>query len=47
MRVNPPKVVTWVIALVLLILGVLLASDPALIPGLGRYAFWFPVAGLI
>lgn len=44
MRLNPPKVITWWIALFLGVLGLL--GFLAVIAGLGQYAFWLVAAGL-
>lgn len=45
MKLSPPKVVTFWIAVALAVLG-LLASQGVL-AGLSRYAFWLVVAGFV
>ncbi len=44
MRLSPPKVITWWIALILGILGLL--GFLGVIAGLAQYAFWLVAAGL-
>ena len=43
MKLTPPKVITWWIALILGVLGLLGYLGVA---GLGTYAFWLVAAGL-
>jgi hypothetical protein len=45
MKLTPPKVVTWWVALVLGVLGLL--GHLGSIGSLGQYAFWFVMAGLV
>jgi len=45
-RLTPPKNVTWTLALLLLVLGVL-AKQMALPFGLSAYAFWLVVASSV
>lgn len=44
-KLSEPKVVTFVISVVLVILGVL--ASEGIISGLSTYAFWLVVAGFI
>jgi 4-hydroxybenzoate polyprenyltransferase len=44
MKLTPPKVITWWIALILGVLGLL--GFLGVISGLGQYAFWLVAAGL-
>ena len=44
MRLSPPKVITWWIALILGFLGLL--GFLGVIAGLAQYAFWLVAAGL-
>ncbi len=44
MKLTPPKVITWWIALLLGVLGLL--GFLGVIAGLGQYAFWLVTAGL-
>jgi len=44
MKLSAPKVITWWIAVVLGVLGLL--GQMAIVPALGAYAFWFVAAGL-
>ncbi len=44
MRLSPPKVITWWIALILGVLGLL--GFLGVIAGLSQYAFWLVAAGL-
>jgi len=44
MKLTPPKVITWWIALILGVLGLL--GFLGAIAALGTYAFWLVVAGL-
>jgi 4-hydroxybenzoate polyprenyltransferase len=44
MRLSPPKVITWWIALILGVLG--LFGSLGVIGGLSQYAFWLVAAGL-
>jgi hypothetical protein len=44
---NPPKLVTWWVSLVLLVLGVLMYIRVLAIPALSPYTFWIVVIGLI
>ena len=46
MRLSPPKQITWIIALILGVVGILanLASIPAITPATG---FWLVVAGWV
>jgi uncharacterized membrane protein YtjA (UPF0391 family) len=45
MRLTPPKTITWWIALVLGVLGLLGYSGN--VAGLSAYAFWLVMAGLV
>ena len=45
MKLTPPKVVTWWIAFILLVLGLLGALG--IIGALGTYVIWFLAIGLI
>ena len=45
MRLSAPKVITWWIAVVLGVLGLLGQLD--IVPTLGAYAFWFVAVGLV
>ena len=45
MKLTPPKVITWWIALILLVLGLLGALG--VIGALGAYVVWFLAIGLI
>jgi 4-hydroxybenzoate polyprenyltransferase len=45
MRLSPPKVITWWIALILGVLGLL--GFLGVIAGLGQYAFWIVAVGLV
>lgn len=45
MRLSPPKVITWWIAVFLGVLGLL--GHSGAIAGLSAYAFWLVTAGLI
>jgi L-asparagine transporter-like permease len=45
MSLSPPKQVTWVIALILTLVGLL--ANLMSIPPLSRYAFWFVLAGAV
>jgi 4-hydroxybenzoate polyprenyltransferase len=44
MRLTPPKVITWWIALILGVLGLL--GFLGVIAGLSQYAFWLVAVGL-
>ena len=44
MKLSPPKVITWWVALVLGVLGLL--GFVGVVAGLGQYAFWLVAAGL-
>ncbi len=44
---TPPKLVTWWVSLVLLVLGVLMYVRVLVIPALNPYTFWIVVVGLI
>jgi 4-hydroxybenzoate polyprenyltransferase len=44
MKLTPPKVITWWIALILGVLGLL--GFLGVIAGLNQYAFWLVTAGL-
>jgi hypothetical protein len=46
MKLSPPKVVTWLVALVLLLLG-LLGQQTPLPFGLSGYSFWLVVASSV
>jgi len=45
MKLSAPKVITWWIAVVLGVLGLLGQFD--IVPALGANAFWFVAAGLV
>jgi hypothetical protein len=45
MKLTPPKVITWWIAVILGVLGLL--GQLAIVPALGTYAFWLVTAGLV
>ena len=45
MKLSPPKVVTFWIAVILAALGVL--ASQGIVPGLSGYAFWLVVVGFI
>lgn len=45
MKLSAPKVVTFWIAVILAVLGVL--ASQGYIPGLSGYAFWLVVAGFV
>jgi hypothetical protein len=45
MKLSAPKVITWWIAVILGVLGLL--GHLAIVPALGTYAFWFVAAGLV
>jgi hypothetical protein len=44
MKLSPPKVITWWVALILGVLGLLGFMDQ--IAALSQYAFWLALAGL-
>lgn len=44
MKLSPPKVITWWVALILGVLG--LFGFLGVIASLGQYAFWLAAAGL-
>ncbi len=44
---TPPKLVTWWVSFVLLVLGVLMYVRVLVIPALSPYTFWIVVVGLI
>jgi hypothetical protein len=44
---NPPKMITWWISFVCLVVGVLLALRVLAIPALTPYSFWIVVVGLV
>jgi len=46
MRLTPPKTVSWIVALVLLVLGVLGRQTPLPL-GLSAYTFWLVVASSV
>jgi hypothetical protein len=43
MRLTPPKKIVWWISLILGAVGLI----AMFVPGIGAYAFWFVLAGLI
>jgi hypothetical protein len=43
MKLSPPKQITWWIALILIVLGIL--GNLGTIAALGGYAFWLAAAG--
>jgi len=43
---SPPKMITWWISFVCLVVGVLLALRVLALPALAPYAFWILVVGL-
>jgi hypothetical protein len=45
MKLSPPKVITWWIAVVIGVLGIL--STVITIPALSPYAFWLVVIGFV
>lgn len=45
MKLTPPKVITWWIALVLGVLGLL--GSTGSVAGLSAYSFWLVMAGLV
>lgn len=45
MKLTPPKIITWWIAVILGVLGLL--GHFGVIAGLGAYAFWLVTIGLI
>ena len=44
MKLTPPKVITWWVAVILGVLAIL--GEQNLVAGLGQYAFWLAIAGL-
>jgi hypothetical protein len=44
MKLTPPKVVTWWVAVILGVLAIL--GNQGIIASLGHYAFWLAIAGL-
>jgi Na+-translocating ferredoxin:NAD+ oxidoreductase RnfD subunit len=44
MKLTPPKVVTWWVAVILGVLAIL--GNQGIVAGLGQYAFWLAIAGL-
>jgi hypothetical protein len=47
MRLTPPATVTWIIALVLGVLGILAQQGVFRIPGLGLQPFWLVTIGYV
>ena len=47
MRLTPPATVTWIIALVLGVLGILAQQGVFRIPGLGVQPFWLVTIGYV
>jgi hypothetical protein len=45
MKLSAPKVITFWIAVILAVLGVL--ASQGIVPGLSGYAFWLVVAGFV
>jgi len=45
MKLSAPKVITWWVAVILGVLGLL--GQMAIVPALGANAFWFVTAGLV
>lgn len=45
MKMSSPKVITWLIAVVLGVFGILLKLSIITVAGVTGYAFWFVVAG--
>lgn len=46
MTLNPPKMITWVIGLVCLLVSVLMMLKIIMIPALNPYQAWLPIGGL-
>jgi len=44
---NPPKLITWWISLICLVVGVLLALRVLALAALAPYSFWIVVVGLV
>jgi len=44
---NPPKMITWWISFICLVVGVLLAVRVLALPALAPYSFWIVTAGLV
>ncbi len=44
---SPPKLITWWISLICLIVGVLLALGVLVLPALAPYTFWIVAFGLL
>ncbi len=44
---NPPKMITWWISFICLVVGVLVAIRVLALPALAPYSFWIVVAGLV
>ena len=47
MRLTPPAQTTWLIALVLGLLGIVIRTGALRLPGLGIDAFWLVVIGFV
>ncbi len=47
MRYSPPKTITWWIALVCLLIGVLGTLKIIMVPALAPFLFWVVAAGLV
>jgi nicotinamide riboside transporter PnuC len=45
MKLSKPKVITWWIAVILGVIGILATLTP--IPAISEYAFWFVAAGFV
>ncbi len=44
---NPPKMITWWISFICLVVGVLVAVRVLALPALAPYALWIVAAGLV
>lgn len=47
MKLTPPKVIIWWIALICALIGLLTALSIIIVPSLAGYIFWIVLGGLI